>query len=172
MSALPAEKLIFEKEPYIEAAKAIRTGDVKTLDKLIKQGLDVNHEGKETRAPWGKDTVTLLLWAAITDSAKGAEVLLKAGADPNKTTKLGMTPLMMASAGKSDELFELLLVRYKADPNKIYRHPNDTALTVALQERRNLGEKRFDRAEMLIEHGADINLSMNGGGQLQFFLAC
>ncbi|HSD83760.1 MAG TPA: hypothetical protein VLG46_07880 [Anaerolineae bacterium] len=164
VNGMSTEELVFEKPPYIEAAKAAGTGDVTTLERLIKQGLDVNYEGKETKTPWGKDTVTLLLWATLSESFKGSEALLKAGADPNKATRGGMVPLIMASGLKSDDLFELLLVRYKADPNKILRigSPN-TALTVALKERRNLGEKRFDRAEKLIKLGADVNLDMDRG---------
>ena len=62
---------------------------------------------------------------------------------------------------KSDELFDLLL-RYKASPNKIYDGSMKTALMVVLRER-PLGEKRFERAEMLIKHGADVNLDIDRG---------
>lgn len=157
------EELIFENSPYVEAATAAGEGDIETLEELIKQGLDVNYEGKDSRGPWGKDTVTLLLWAALQDSVEGAAALLKAGADPNKTTRRGMTPLMIASARESDELFELLLVRYKAEPNKIFGRPYQTALMILLEERRNLGEKRFDRAERLIKYGANVNLDIDRG---------
>ncbi|WP_123235913.1 ankyrin repeat domain-containing protein [Pseudomethylobacillus aquaticus] len=161
---MSAEELIFEKSPYVEAAKAARQDDVAALEKLIKQGINVNHEGKETRTPWGRDTVTLLLWATLSESERGTEVLLKAGADPNKATRHGMVPLIAASGSKSDSLFELLLISYKADPNRILRNgPSNTALTVALEERNNLGEKRFDRAETLIKYGADVNLDMDRG---------
>lgn len=163
VNGMSTEELIFERSPYIEAAKAAGQGDVTTLEKLIKQGVDVNHEGKETKTPWGKDTVTLLLWATLSESVKGAETLLKSGADPNKATRGGMVPLIIASGLKSDALFELLLVRYKADPNKIVGRPYETALTVALQERKNLGEKRFDRAATLLKYGADVNLDMDRG---------
>jgi hypothetical protein len=162
-NAISTEELIFEKSPYVEAAKAAGKDDVATLERLVKQGLDVNFESKETKGPWGADTMTLLTWAALRDSSRGAETLLKAGADPNKSTRRGMTPLMLASGSKSDDLFELLLVRYKADPNRIFGRPYETALTLALKERRTLGEKRFERAEMLVKHGADINLNMDRG---------
>ncbi len=68
--AEPAEKLIFEKPPYLTAAEAITAGDMATLQRLIAEGLDVNYEGRETETPWGKDTVTLLLWAAVKTSAR------------------------------------------------------------------------------------------------------
>ncbi len=60
-------------------------------------------------------------------------------------------------------MFELLLIRYKTDPNKIFGRPNETALTLALKERRTLGEKRFKRAEALIKRGADVNLNIDRG---------
>ena len=157
------ERVVFEKSPYVEAATAAGQGDVDILERLIKQGLDVNYEGNDTRGPWGKDTVTLLLWAVLQDSIEGAAALLEAGADPNKTTRRGMTPLMIASARESDEIFELLLLRYKVDPNKIFGRPYKTALTIVLEERNNLGEKRFARANKLIKYGADVNLDMDRG---------
>lgn len=70
---------------------------------------------------------------------------------------------MLASASKNNELFELLLTRYKADPNRVFVSQRETALTIVLQERRNLGEGRFDRAEALLKHGMDVNLNMDRG---------
>ncbi len=162
-NGMSTEELIFEKSPYVEAAKAAEQGDVATLKKLISQGIDLNHEGKETRGDWGADTMTLLTWAVLNDSFKGTEELLKAGADPNKSTGRGMTSLMLASASKNEKLFELLLIQYKADPNKVFIGQRETALTIALQERRNLGERRFDRAETLLKRGANIDVNMDRG---------
>lgn len=163
------EQKIFEKSPYVEAAVAIDKGDVATLQKLIGQGLDVNHESKEVRTPWGPDTVHLLLWAVLSDQPKTAEALLKAGADVNKTTAEGMTALIMGAPSPSDELFELLL-RYKADPNKVLRiAPHETALMYLLQERRALGERRFDRAARLIKHGANVDVPLDDVGATAAF---
>lgn len=164
VNGMSTEELIFEKLPYVEAAKAAGRGDVKALDELIKEGIDVNYEGKETKTPWGTDTVTLLLWATLSESATGAEVLLKAGADPNKATHGGMVPLTIASALKGDDLFNLLLIRYKADPNKVLQiRPRKTPLMIVLQERKNLGEHRFERAGALIKNGAKVNLDIDRG---------
>ncbi|MDP1539207.1 MAG: hypothetical protein Q8L72_00935 [Moraxellaceae bacterium] len=161
---MPTEELIFEKPLYLDAARAARKSDRLALENIIKQGVDVNYESKETKTPWGLDSVTLLLWATVAESLESVEALLKAGADPNKGTNRGMVPLTVASALKDDDIFELLLIRYKADPNKILRAiPHKTPLMVLLQERRNLGEKRFQRAEMLIRYGADVNLGVDGG---------
>lgn len=158
------EKEAFETEQYVEAAQAIRRDDAAALRQLIRQGLNVNHETKEVRTAWGRDTVNLLLYATASDSVKAAEALLEAGADVNKETKGGMTAMIMGAPSPSDALFDLLLVRYKADPNKVLRIGiGESALMFLLQERRALGEKRFERAKTLLRYGADINLNVGGG---------
>lgn len=158
------EAQAFETEPYIEAARHIRRDDAASLRELIRRGLDVNHETKEVRTAWGRDTVHLLLYAAASDSVKAAETLLEAGADVDRSTKGGMTAMIMGAPSPSDALFELLLVRYKADPNRVLRlGVPKSALMVLLQERRALGEKRFERATHMLRYGADVNLDLGGG---------
>lgn len=164
MSMVSMEKEAFELAPYTEAAHAIRRDDVASLRQLIGRGLDVNHETKEVRTAWGRDTVHLLLYATASDSVKAAEALLEAGADVNKATKGGMTALIMGAPSPNEALFDLLLVHYKADPNKVMRvGVPQTALMFLLQERRALGDKRFDRAAKMIRYGADVNLDIDGG---------
>ena len=173
--AQSTEKLIFEKPPYLIAAKAISAGDTATLERLIAEGLDVNYEGRETGAPWGNDTVTLLLWAVLKGQLECTELLLKAGANPDKASAGGLTPLMMTMMAEmpertSDRMFELLLVRYKANPNVIFTVGlRKSALVIALEDR-ELGEKRFERAEMLLKYGADINLDLDRGETAVIFL--
>ncbi|MBB1161407.1 ankyrin repeat domain-containing protein [Aquariibacter albus] len=158
------EGQVFETGPYIEAARAIKRDDAATLRQLIRQGLNVNHETREVKTAWGHDTVHLLLYATASDSVKAAEALLEAGADVNKSTKGGMTAMIMGAPSPSDAMFELLLVRYKADPNKVLRiGVPKSALMVLLQERRALGERRFERATRLLRHGADVNLDLGSG---------
>ncbi len=163
VNGMSSEESIFNNPLHIDAAKAARKGDIVRLEQLIKSGLDVNLVSQDSKTPWGRDNITLLLWAALNDSTKGAETLLKAGADPNKATRRGVTPLMIASTSKSDELFELFLVKYKSDPNKSYNLPISTALSMVLAEGTKLGEKRFKRAENLLRHGADIDFRFNKG---------
>lgn len=158
------EGQVFETGPYIEAARAIKRDDAATLRQLIRQGLNVNHETREVKTAWGYDTVHMLLYATASDSVKAAEALLEAGADVNKSTKGGMTAMIMGAPSPSDAMFDLLLVRYKADPNKVLRIGiGESALMFLLQERRALGEKRFERAKTLLRNGADVNLDVGGG---------
>ena len=166
--AQSTEKLIFEKPPYLTAAKAISAGDTATLERLIAEGLDVNYEGRDTNTPWGLDTVTLLLWAALKDQTACAELLLKAGADASKGTRRGFTPLMMSLP--NGKLFALLLVHYKANPNTIYEGGLKKSPLVLALENRELGEKRFERAEMLLKYGANVNLDLDRGQTAVIFL--
>lgn len=153
-----AEELIFPDPPYTDVAKALTRNAPPPLDRV-----DANYEGRETRTPWGKDTVTLLLWATLSEAPKSIEALLRAGADPNRETKRGMTPLMIAVASKDDSSFKVLL-QHKADPNKIFRGGvEETALTIVLRERRNLADKRFERAAELIRSGANLDLDLDRG---------
>lgn len=158
------EHLMFEEPMYIQAAQAAAVGDAKTLEQLIRRGLDVNREGRETKTPWGKDTMTLLLWATLSESAVGVETLLSAGADVDKSTRGGMVPLMIAPALESNKILNLVLIRYKANPNRVLQiKPYKTPLMVVLQERRALGDERFTRAKMLLEHGARVDLDIDRG---------
>ena len=158
------ESQAFETSPYIEAAQAIRRDDAAGLRQLIGRGLDVNHETQAVRTAWGLDTVHLLLYAAASDSVKAATALLEAGADVNKATKAGMTALIMGAPSPNEALFDLLLIRYKADPNKVMRAGMpQTALMVLLKERRALGDKRFERAATMIRYGADVNFNLGDG---------
>ena len=168
-NGMTMEERVFQHPPYVDAAKAISRGDVIRLEQLIKEGLDLDRESEEINAAWGKDTMTLLLWAAIPRQTKAADALLRAGANPNKASRRGLTPLMLAVSGKEPDLFELLM-RHKADPNKVFGRPNESALTFVLQEKRNLDDRRFERAEALIRYGADVNLDLDRGKTaLHFF---
>jgi ankyrin repeat protein len=173
------EKFAFEKSPYIEAAQAIRKNNVKKLKKLIAtENFDVNFESQKVQTSYHqKDTMTLLNWAVLWDSYDCAAALLEAGADPNKSNSSGITPLIMTSySKKGDKLFDLLLVQYKADPNKVRTAGvNKSALSFVLQQER-LEEKRFKRAEQLLQHGANIDLDLDEGqtalislGKLDFY---
>lgn len=155
---------LFTTEPYVQAEQAIRRDDAARLRELIEAGLDVDHQSEVVRTAWGRDTVHLLLYATVLDKVRAVEALLEAGADVNKATRGGMTAMIMGAPSPSEALFELLLVRYKADPNAVLRiGVEKSPLMFLLQERRALGEKRFERARRLLQHGARVDLDLGGG---------
>src|SRR5690349_17648713 len=88
-SGAPPERLPFASGLAQQAETAIRAGNADDLRRLIASGLDVNSESEEVRTAWGRDTVHLLLYAAVLDDVGGMEALLKAGADVNKASKGG-----------------------------------------------------------------------------------
>jgi hypothetical protein len=72
---------------------------------------------------------------------------------------------MFAAGSNSDELFDLL-IRYKADPNKVgWIGVAHSALTLALTEGRNLGDKRFKRADCTATLSVTIRAIPPGGGR-------
>jgi hypothetical protein len=165
--AAPTTAETFKISPYIEAAEAIEAGDNTKLRKLVKQpGFDVNYETPVIYFNPGRDSFTLLDWAIGLEQVQAVKILLEAGADPNKATHSETTPLMTATSMKNDEIFKTLLVRYKADTNRIGH--GKVALTIAL--RRKLTTNRgilkiesFYRAELLVKHGANVNIIFDRG---------
>jgi ankyrin repeat protein len=71
-------------------ADAAARGDAATVESLISKGADVN-------SPQG-DGMTALHWAAMNGQAPLAEMLLRAGANPEAATRVGAyTPLLLAA---------------------------------------------------------------------------
>src|SRR3954452_7422882 len=70
-------------------ADAVMNRDVTELRELIAKNADV----KVART----DGSTALHWAIHWEDADAVDLLLKAGADPQAKTRLGMTPLFMAA---------------------------------------------------------------------------
>ncbi|MBF0752617.1 MULTISPECIES: ankyrin repeat domain-containing protein [unclassified Pasteurella] len=159
---------------HLEMAQAIHKNDRAKVEKLLKQGIDVN-EISET------NTMTYLLYSVMLENRfEIAELLLKNNANPNKVSmilsnskkyKFYYLPLTSVSSDESIEYMKLLL-KYGADPNYFYR--DDTgdialnampAINAAVRSAYILNKwNREDfmndikaRIELLLENGADIN---------------
>ena len=79
----------------------------------MKQRVDVNLKGH--------DGSTALLWAAHWNDLDTADVLIRAGADPNIANDLRTTPLSLACTNANAALVDRLL-KAGAQPNTAYRH--------------------------------------------------
>jgi Ankyrin repeats (3 copies) len=79
--------------PLIEAAK---TSDGAAVQTLLKAGADVNAASV--------DGTTSLHWAARRDAAEVADLLIRAGAHPDRPNRYGVTPLALAAANGSGEM--------------------------------------------------------------------
>lgn len=165
---------LYFSESHLEMAKAIHRNDRDKVEKLLKQGINVNELSEE-------NTMTYLLYSVMLDNRfEIAELLLKHNADPNKVSKLLSNskkyefyylPLTSVSVNKSIQYMELLL-KYGANPNYFYRdNTGDIALNAmpainaAVRsayilwewDRKDFMNDIKARIELLLKYGADIN---------------
>jgi ankyrin repeat protein len=148
---------------------AVKAGDRATALARIKRPGAVN--AREA------DGTTALHWAVRTNDLALTQALLRAGADAKAANRYGVTPLSLAvingnaamvdsllKAGPAEKtilmtaaragnpaVMRLLLARSKADVNARESAYGETALM------RAAAENHAEAAQLLIEHGADIN---------------
>src|SRR5579872_6041728 len=82
-------------------AEAARNQDQKAVRALVAQKSDVNARST--------DGSTALLWLAHWNDAETADLLLRAGADPNAANEFQKTPLSEACVNGNSALVRLLL---------------------------------------------------------------
>ena len=94
--------------PDTRLIDAVRNGNVKSVQALIRDRVDVN-------AP-AADGATALHWAAHRDDLSTADLLLRAGARPSAANDLAVTPLHLACTNRSAAMVRRLLTA-GANPN-------------------------------------------------------
>ncbi|MFB3166487.1 ankyrin repeat domain-containing protein [Neobacillus sp. 179-C4.2 HS] len=166
------------EEQLIQAAKG---KDADTVRRLIEEGVDINTQDSEGRtstmiATYNNDaeTAKILIDAGadvnIQDEIEnnpflyaGAEgyieilkLTIKAGADPSITNRYGGTALIPASEHGYVDVIKALLNKTDIDIN----HINDLGWTALLEAiiLNNGDEKQQQTVQMLIDHGADVNI--------------
>jgi ankyrin repeat protein len=135
---------------------ASRSGNIAAVKLLLDRGVDVNAEDSFQNQ-------TALMWAAAEDQGEVVDLLLKAGADPNKKARLttlterrnsdfptgGFTALMWAARNGHEDTVRRL-AKGGADLT-VKNGDGATATSVAIWN------DRFDMAAVLVELGADVN---------------
>jgi ankyrin repeat protein len=92
--------------PFLEASLGVSSGKVtiETLDLLRKNGANINAAlQRKSAMGW-----TALHYAAINGDVELVKYLIKYGANVNKATGDGSTPLYLAQLGKHEEIIKLL----------------------------------------------------------------
>lgn len=130
--------------PQLRAlAVAAQHGDVKRIDNLIAQGVDVNGSGRYGIAP------LFSAWQAR--NKEGFEALLKHGANPNNIWTTGHT-LLNLIAGSSDPDLLKLALKYGADPDLVAPRLDETPIFAAVEYRNG-----NVNVPILIKAGANLN---------------
>ncbi|KAB2331582.1 hypothetical protein F7731_18590 [Cytobacillus depressus] len=178
------EKVIVSEELNKQLLQAAERGEVDTISKLIKKGANINAQDSKGRtatmiAAYNNDveTAKVLIKAGadvnIRDDMKnnpflyaGAEgyidmlkLTIEAGADPMITNRYGGTALIPASEHGYVDVIKELLTHTDIDVN----HVNNLGWTALLEAIiLNYGdEKQQQTVQLLIEHGADVNIPDN-----------
>jgi ankyrin repeat protein len=134
---------------------AVQRRDQAAIRALLNQRIDVN-----VAQP---DGATALAWAAHWNDLETAELLIRAGANPNRPNDLAVTPLMLAALNGSAPMVEKLLAA-GADA-KAARASGETALTLAARAGSAAAVKT------LVAHGADVNGRTKTGDTALMFAA-
>lgn len=140
-----AEEL-FRNKKVLALVKAAESGDIKTIDRLVQEGVDVNSRGKSGATP--------LLRALVSRNKEGFKALLKHGADPDLQDYRGDTITHYAAEAKETFWLKEVLA-HGANPDSINTgHPytkDKTPIYYAIYK------ERMENAKLLINAGANLN---------------
>lgn len=144
-------------DPRVRAlVRAVEKEDVKEIDRLVTQGINVNARGK--------DGMTPLIWAIYHLKKASYRALLEHGADPNLQIQSGRHAggsVMQAAAGLSDSFYLKLALEHGGNPNLVnpYSSYKRTPLFSAIDP---FNPHVKENVDMLIKSGANLNTDFNG----------
>ena len=148
---------IFADRKVAELAIASAKGDMKAIDGLLVQGVNINAVGEFGETP--------LFWALYARNKAGFQKLLESGADPNAKDENGDGVMHLAAANEDPEYLRLALAN-RGDPNlRDKRGVFPTPIFRAIQPVRN------DNLKLLIAGGANMNYHMPISGETPLIAA-
>lgn len=176
---------IFSDRRVAALCIAAAQGDIAKIDKLVKEGVDVNTRGKEGLTP--------LYWPLDANNLAGFQRLLEHGADPYVPVKEFPAVVSAAAQAEDTAYFKLILERggdadwtdpYEKDPLVMqvvgYRSSEETKMLIEMLVARGAnidvqgrsgdnaliraaGYSDFKTILFLLELGADYSLKDNAG---------
>ncbi len=142
--------VLLQNNPELDIFEASATGQTKRVEELVKKNRSVANE-------FNVDGFMPLGLATFFGYPETVDVLIKAGADVNATTreKMGVTPLASAAAAKQLGIAKVLIA---AGAKVNVKAENDFT---PLHETAASGNLEFTK--LLLDHGADINARSQDG---------
>ena len=131
-------------------ARAAGRGDLRKVEELAGQGVDVNAHGAKGVPP--------VAWPLRRGNIDGFRKLLELGADPNRVFNNGHCTVMAWAAWLKGDFLKLAL-EHGGDPNIVCPYDGSPPLFVALDARGSM-----EKVPLLFEWGADIDFSRGGWG--------
>jgi len=122
--------------------------DAATVKVLVEAGADVNIQDQMKNSPF--------LYAGAEGYLEILKLTIGAGADPSITNRYGGTALIPASEHGYVDVVKELLTNTNIDVN----HINNLGWTALMEAiiLNNGGEKQQQTVQVLIDHGADVNI--------------
>ncbi|MFN0199506.1 MAG: ankyrin repeat domain-containing protein [Planctomycetaceae bacterium] len=146
----PSPSDYYTDAKVISLIKAARRGKVKTIDRLVAEGVDVNAKGK--------DDITPLFFALEARNKAGFLRLLEHKANPNLPNSLsGESVISIAAKIEDDSSWLKMVLEHGGNPNtpdmvdSMEQFRNETPIFRALWSR------NVENVELLIKAGADLN---------------
>jgi uncharacterized protein len=122
-------------------AEALKAGDRKAVQILLKQGADVNAADPDGTTP--------LQWAVRGDDIDTVQILLRRGANPKVANRYGVTPLSLAAGNGNPAMVNILL---KAGANPGAAGPGGQTILMIATRTGNP-----ETVKLLLGHGLDVN---------------
>jgi uncharacterized protein len=144
----PSPKEYFSDPDVVALAKAASKGDVKTIDRLVSNGVDVNAKGK--------DNVTTLFFALNAKNKVGFKRLLELKADPNLQAKSsGESVVSLAAKIEDDSEWLELALKHGGNPDVV--DPTDVICKNQTPLFNANYAHNLKNVELLIAAGANVN---------------
>lgn len=158
----------FKNPQAVALARAAQDNNADEVRRLIKD----EHINPDTLFSEGDDGIPVVAWPVITDSLGGLKALLDNGANPNarnpKTrtehysdgsggTLFDYNNALVFAAKNENSAYLKLLLEHGGDPNT--RNTNDETLLFQAY----IWHNQWANVQVLVEHGADTNIPVQGG---------